>query len=145
MTKGNKKTMLKGNSQQINFGESSSYFGYLKPFGKVMGNDVFTFHRPNTEELFNTLISFPKPVYWLTSANFSTSFPSKEQMNSISVFKLVNGNQKTEFNEISIDNLSVFFESIKNQKAMVLISCNEADERAFKNTIEQIILRLKQE
>jgi hypothetical protein len=144
MTEDNKKAILKTDSSLVNPKELS-YFGYLKPFGKVIGNDVFTFHRPNTEELFNTLISFPKPVYWLTSANFLKDLSNREMMHSITVLKLIGGTQKAELGEISIDNLSDFFESIKNQKAMVLISCNEVDGIAFENTIEQVILRLKQQ
>lgn len=122
---------------------STSYFGSLKPLGKVCGNNLFTFHRPNLEELMNTLRSFPKPIYWLTSANFLLSKSTSEISDNISVFKLTQEKTNNVLGNLSIADLAEFLTSHSNQKAMIVISCNEQDEELFGFKIDEIIAKLK--
>lgn len=124
-------------------------FGYLKPYGKVLGNDVFTFHRPNTEELLNTLRSFPEPVYWFTSSTYL-------HISTVQGFVTENSKQIYVFSEEPIfgfkDILNVKMEELENklklisaQNAMILISCNTEDEQRYDELIGELIKRLKQQ
>ncbi|MBN9292990.1 MAG: hypothetical protein J0G96_03310 [Flavobacteriia bacterium] len=124
-------------------------FGYLKPYGKVLGNDVFTFHRPNTEELLNTLRSFPEPVYWFTSAGYL-------YVPAMQGFIAENKQRMYVFSEEPVsgfkDILNVKMEELENrlkmisaQNAMILISCNTEDEERYDELIGELIKRLKQQ
>lgn len=118
------------------------YFGVLKPYGKVMGNNVFTHHQPNLEELVNTLHGFPKPVYWLTSESFTISPIVQGILSLHTVLKIKPTSSRTE-NEISIADLSHFFVEHAYQNAMIVISCNEKETKEYAVQIEEIIENLK--
>lgn len=123
--------------------------GYLKPYGKVLGNDVFTFHRPNTDELLNTLRSFPEPIYWLTSAVYL-------RVPAMQGFIAENGHRMYVFSEEPVSGfkniLNIKMEELENtlkmisiQNAMILISCNSEDEQRYDDLIGELIKRLKQQ
>jgi|GEM_PF-4933278 len=123
--------------------------GYLKPYGKVLGNDVFTFHRPNTDELLNTLRSFPEPVYWFTSAVYL-------RVPAMQGFISENSRRMYVFSEEPVsgfkDILNIKMEELENtlkmisvQNAMILISCNSEEEQRYDDLIGELIKRLKQQ
>lgn len=122
---------------------SNVYFGYLKPYGKIEGNNIFTFHRPNMEELSNTLRSFPQPVYWLTHPKFSISNMAKGLLKEVKVISF--SMQEKMASEVAIvaAQLIDFLKEKAGQKAMIVISCSEEEERIYGAELEKIILSLK--
>jgi len=119
-------------------------FGSIKPLGKIMGNNVFTFHRPNIEELRNTLRTFPEPAYWLTSENFykSSLMKSLSLTSKIVLFEKKIEPMAVDYVVKTIDEIANWFREIAHQDAMILFSLNQEDEQRFGNKLETILKQL---
>lgn len=140
---------MKGTNHKIGKEElvsKSSDFGTLKPLGKILGNNFFTYHQPNMEELFNTLRSFPQPVFWLTSANYlKPAYLDSLGLDhsNIYIFPSDEFDKNRKVKYIDSTSLSDIFHNWVNQNAMVLISCNSKDEKLFGQTIEDTLKNLR--
>lgn len=141
MEKKEEKLIIQQNEVSAEFKKVDS-FGYLKPIGKVLGNNFFTFHRPNLEELFNTINSFPEPKYWLTSENFLIH-PWMKNITNTNVHILSSEKIEGKVPSITWNQLSDFFHEISNQKAMVIISLNQEDELQYAAHLTQMIEEIK--
>lgn len=110
-------------------------FGSLKPLGKILGNNIFTFHRPNLEDLFHTLNSLPEPKYWLTSENFLLH-PLMANIHAVKKYILTDEFASSDYRvpQLLWKDVHDFLWSIQNEKAMLIISLNEADE--IKHTVQ---------
>jgi len=125
--------------------ETKTYFGFLKPYGKVLGNNIFTYNLPNMDELSNVLNSFPKPVYWITSSNFILS-PSIQNIlaeHHVLIIAKNEEDQSMPYPSIDLYQLQTFLREKSNQNAMILISCNEEHDRLFKEMVDTTILNLR--
>lgn len=49
------------------YGLSNPETGSLRSHGKLWGMDVFSWYKPTSFELENTLSSFPSPIFWLAN------------------------------------------------------------------------------
>ncbi len=125
--------------------ETKVYFGFLKPYGKVLGNNVFTYNLPNMDELSNVLNSFPTPVYWITSSNFILSPSIQNILTEHHVLIIANdaASNSTTFPSIDLHLLKEFLEEKAHQNAMIIISCNEEHDAIFKETIDTTILNMR--
>lgn len=119
--------------------KATRYFGSLKPHGKVLGNNIFTFHLPNLEELANTLNSFPKPVFWITSDNFLMSPLVKNVLGIHNVIVISEEKTKQLYPVLNLHELQDFLTTKANLNAMILISCNEVDTEKYSALIDDII------
>lgn len=119
-------------------------FGFLKPLGKLVGNNIFTFHRPNLDELFNTLNSFPEPKYLLTSENhlFHPLMRSLHQVRTYIIGK-ERTNKISKHTWIAWDNLASFLHEIGSQNAMIVIALNTEDKQVHLEELNTIIEQLK--
>lgn len=116
-------------------------FGNLKPVGKLMGNNFFTFHQPNIEELFNTLNSFPEPKYLFASENILLN-PMIRNLQKTEIFVLTNSEIENG-NHISWQHLGNLMEEIKSQNAMIIISLNQKDIVNHSENLNTILASLK--
>lgn len=112
--------------------------GFLKPYGKVKGNNVFTFHRPIIEELRNTLASFPAPVYWLTSESILNNKLLEnfyQELEKVICLTTLDGRK----NQLKFSKLSAFLTEVENSNAMVLISCNSDEAQICDEILKEVL------
>lgn len=128
----------------------------MRPHGKVLGKDLFTWFDYQIEDLVSTLTSFPYPIHWIAKkadveAAFGLSKDLAEKMETIALYDSAKFEIDNQFadqitNCISTDSMEgtlSMMRAIEQSKSVLLITGEMSDWQNNKQHIEAFIETFK--
>lgn len=128
----------------------------MRPHGKVLGKDVFTWFDYAIEDLVNTLLSFPFPIHWVAKKadveaafHFSKELPEKMETVALydtAVFQLTDASSVQIKNCIATNSITdtlTMVRAVEHTPSVLLITGQLSDWQQHKQHIETFLETFK--
>ncbi len=128
----------------------------MRPHGKVLGKDLFTWFDFQIEDFVNTILSFPYPVHWIAKKDdaltvFSLSKQVIDKMETVALYDTPKFQLPSEIADKitncvaaeSLDDALTMMRAIKPGKSVILITGKSSDWEENKQNIEDFIEAFK--
>jgi hypothetical protein len=128
----------------------------MRPHGKVLGRDLFTWFDFQLDDFINTILSFPYPVHWIAKKEdvltvFKHSKEMIDRMVTVAIYDSPKFQLPIEIAEkvtncISCENMEgalIMIRAVKSDQSVMIITGDTSDWQLNRNYIEDFIEAFK--